>query len=49
MRVLSIAAASESVEDGAGAEEVDWAGEIFDGGVAEEDAEDVECVVPIVG
>ena len=48
MRVLIIAA-TESGEDGAGAKEVDWAGEVFDDGVAEEDAEDVECVVPIVG
>ena len=32
-----------------GAEKVDWDGEVFDGGVAEEEAEDVEDVVPVVG
>jgi len=41
--------AAEAGDGGPGADEVDGYGEIFDGWVAEEDAEDVEGVVAVVG
>lgn len=42
-------AGGEGLEHGPRGEEVDWDAEIFEGWVSEEQAEDVEHVVPIIG